>query len=717
MLGQTLNQRYLLTASLGKGAMGMVYRATDVQTGQAVAVKMLSPDLAPNPEILERFRREGEALRRLKHPNIVGFVDMFEHGRQLVIVMEYMPGGSLHTLIKQGPLPLARARHIALDVCDALIRAHRLGIIHRDIKPENILLADDGSPKLTDFGVAHLTSENNRLTATGTQVGTPYYMSPEAWEGQPLDAQTDIWSLGVVLFEMLTGQLPFEGGTAAAVMTKVLMTPPPDLRQLRPEVPPGLAQIVAGMLARDRAARYQTIREASVDLERGERLHPAVPVSAPVPPAPVPPPPAVTVKAGPQPKPARKPAPRWLGWAAGLAGLGIVIVLGLVAARSFLSAAADNRPTATPTRFAATRTSAPAVIPSQPPTLSPVAPSATVLAAPTATNRPSPTAASATAATPIAAPTFTATPAPTALPSATAAPSPTPLPTTAPVPTATATVTTPLASGPTGRIAFVSDRDGKGQEVYVINADGTGLIQLTDTLGNKAGGIGWRPDGTGLTFSWAGGLYNIDLNPGATPQALLTGKVDNFFQLPAWSPDGKRLAYSFWCRGTECDSSAAGTYVAEPKPRLVSPQVPTRLSTLTWTADSRRLLLAFDTGLYSLEVDTSLRQKIGDLPNFTPVAWSPDGARLAGFAGIRGSQGNKIFLADASGANAVQPNMAGNNTGPAWSPDGQYLAFCSDRDGNYEIYIMKADGTGQTNLTNNPADDCPDQTGAPAWGR
>jgi basic membrane protein A len=270
MIGQTLNNRYAITARLGKGAMGIVYRATDIQSRRDVALKVISSELAVEPDMLERFKREGEALRQLKHPNIVGFMDAFQHDEHYVIVMEYVSGGSLHELIKAGPLPIERARQISLDLCDALIRAHRLNIIHRDIKPENILIDEDGTPKLADFGVARL-SEGTRMTKSGTQVGTPYYMSPEAWEGKPLDAQTDIWSLGVILFEMLTGQVPFGGDTGAAVMNKVLTAPPPDLKKLRTEVPTSLVKIVRRLLTRDKTSRYQTMRQVAVDLESGQQ--------------------------------------------------------------------------------------------------------------------------------------------------------------------------------------------------------------------------------------------------------------------------------------------------------------------------------------------------------------------------------------------------------------------------------------------------------------
>jgi eukaryotic-like serine/threonine-protein kinase len=267
MLNQVLQNRYKVTARLGKGAMGEVFRAADQLTGQEVALKVIASELAVDQAILERFQREGEALRQLRHRNIVAFVDMFGHQGQHCIVMEYVPGGNLHALIAQGPLPLARAREIALDLCDALICAHRLNIIHRDLKPENVLLTAEGTPKLTDFGVARLLAAGTRLTGTGTQVGTPYYMSPEAWEGRPLDAQADVWSLGVVLYEMLTGQVPFGGETAAVVMNKVLAAPLPDLKTLRAEAPDALIKIIERALVRDKSGRYRTMRMMSVDLE------------------------------------------------------------------------------------------------------------------------------------------------------------------------------------------------------------------------------------------------------------------------------------------------------------------------------------------------------------------------------------------------------------------------------------------------------------------
>ena len=271
MINQKLNNRYTIISLLGEGGMGEVYLADDEQTKNQVAVKILARQLTAHPESLERFRREAKTLRQVEHPNIVKFIDAFEYEKQYVIVMEYMQSGSLHDLLKKGQLPIERARQIALGLCDALIRSHQLNIIHRDIKPENVLLDENGTPKLADFGVARL-SEGTRMTRSGTQVGTPYYMSPEAWEGKQLDAQADIWSLGALLFEMLSGQIPFSGDTPLTVMNKIFTSELPDLKKLRKDVPSDLVKIVKHMMKRDKGERYKTMRQVAVGLESGEEV-------------------------------------------------------------------------------------------------------------------------------------------------------------------------------------------------------------------------------------------------------------------------------------------------------------------------------------------------------------------------------------------------------------------------------------------------------------
>ena len=265
----TLHGRYTIKKELGRGGMGLVYLGVDTN-GREVAIKRLAPELTGDTAVLERFRREGEALKTLRHPNIVEFIEMFEESGQHFIVTEYIGGGNLLELLRQGPMPMEEVRRITLDICDALVRAHKLEIIHRDIKPENILLTDDKVAKLADFGIARLVNEGSRLTRTGMIVGTPDYLAPEIWNGQTPDAQTDLWSLGVVLFEMMGGRIPFEGDSLVSIMRSITSAPIPNLRTLRPGLPEGMVQIVERLLERDRTHRYTTARQLSADLEAGQ---------------------------------------------------------------------------------------------------------------------------------------------------------------------------------------------------------------------------------------------------------------------------------------------------------------------------------------------------------------------------------------------------------------------------------------------------------------
>jgi serine/threonine-protein kinase len=177
MIGTILKERYHIESELGRGGMGQVYRATDTQSGERVAIKALNPDvLARDPGMLERFKREGQALRQLNHPNIVRMIAAVEEDGKHFLVMEYVPGGSLQdTLSSNGRIPSDKVIQIALDLADALTRAHRLGIIHRDLKPANVLIAQDGSPRLTDFGIAY-AADTPHLTQTGVLVGTVDYL-------------------------------------------------------------------------------------------------------------------------------------------------------------------------------------------------------------------------------------------------------------------------------------------------------------------------------------------------------------------------------------------------------------------------------------------------------------------------------------------------------------------------------------------------------------
>jgi non-specific serine/threonine protein kinase len=260
---------------LGRGGMGSVYRATDTLTGETVAVKALDPGVVGrDPELLERFTREGQALHQLNHPNIVRMIAAVEDGGRHYLVVEYVAGGSLYDLIQaRGPLPVDRAVQIALDLADALTRAHRLGILHRDLKPENVLLAGDGTPRLADFGLAHLPA-SARLTHSGMLMGTIDYVSPEACRGEPPDERSDIWSFGVLLFEMLTGHVPFGGDTLMARLNAILTQPLPDPTRLAPHLSEALVDLLVRMLEKDRSQRIPSVRQVGLELEAIQKGRP-----------------------------------------------------------------------------------------------------------------------------------------------------------------------------------------------------------------------------------------------------------------------------------------------------------------------------------------------------------------------------------------------------------------------------------------------------------
>jgi DNA-binding NarL/FixJ family response regulator/tRNA A-37 threonylcarbamoyl transferase component Bud32 len=263
--------RYEIEKLIGSGAVGRVYLGHDRQTGEPVAIKELMAEWVRAPDALERFRREGEALRKLNHPNIVKVLAALEEGDHHYLVMEYVGGGSLADLLKRQPqLPIEQVISIGLELSDALSRAHHLDIIHRDIKPGNILLAEDGTPRLTDFGLAHMGSYPS-LTAAGQVLGTFHYLSPEACANQPLDARADIWPFGVVLFQMLTGRLPFDGDSPIEIIHAIQHQPVPEVTWYRKDAPAPLADLIKRMLLRDRPIRLASTRIVGAELEALQR--------------------------------------------------------------------------------------------------------------------------------------------------------------------------------------------------------------------------------------------------------------------------------------------------------------------------------------------------------------------------------------------------------------------------------------------------------------
>jgi formylglycine-generating enzyme required for sulfatase activity len=247
--------------------MGVVYKAEDLRLKRTVALKFLSPELTSEPEARERFVHEAQAASELDHPNIctIHEIDETEAG-QMYIAMAYYQGASLKDRIKQGSVRVEEALDITVQLARGLGKAHQRGIIHRDIKPANILVTEEGLVKIVDFGLARL-AKGTRVTKTGTTLGTVAYMSPEQAQGQGMDQRTDLWSLGVVLYEMLTGQLPFKGEREAAVLYSIVHEQPQRLKSLKPDVPSDLDRIVQRALEKKPESRYSSAEEMLKDLK------------------------------------------------------------------------------------------------------------------------------------------------------------------------------------------------------------------------------------------------------------------------------------------------------------------------------------------------------------------------------------------------------------------------------------------------------------------
>ena len=253
-----LGDAYAVEGKLGAGGFAVVYLIRDVHLKRKLAVKVLSPDVISSHSVLERFKREAETIAQLSHPHIVPLHFIGQKDDLVYLVMQAIDGGSLaDRMQREGQLAIDDAARIVSEVASALAHAHKRGVIHRDIKPQNVLLdAESGRALVTDFGIAR-TAEGGSLTATGMVVGTPAYLSPEQVTGEPSDHRADIYALGVMAYEMLAGQAPFTGATPTAVLMKRLAGPPADLRDLRPEVPQALAELVDSCLAADPNERIQ----------------------------------------------------------------------------------------------------------------------------------------------------------------------------------------------------------------------------------------------------------------------------------------------------------------------------------------------------------------------------------------------------------------------------------------------------------------------------
>ena len=672
--------KYRIIANLASGSQGTVYRAYDPTLEREVALKVLHPHLA-TPDVVERFRREGRIVASISHPNIAGISEIGEHNGAHFIAIEYVPHAASE-LVGRGAMDAVHAASIAYQTALALeaARVSRRGITHHDVKPDNLLLTAldaGGMVKLIDFGIAHAEGMMS-MTQAGSRWGTPFYMPPEQWAGERGDTRSDVYSLGVVMYQMLAGRVPFDSDSENelarqnAIANQHLAAAPAPLRSVRADVPEALEAVVAKCMAKSPSERYQTPGELAAAL--AAMLGVAAPEAslAGVSRAPV------QTRAEPTatradarqaassaPRPHRPPSrtpPILRKRAPLLAAAGVAAALLAIVALIIMASQSGDDPPELPPRVIVvsppTHTPTPPAFANAPPPVFANAPAPTSADSPvptatfTPTHTPTPTATATPTPThtptraPTATPTPTHTPTPTAIPTPTPTPTATHSPTPTPSPTSTFTPTPTATHTPTPTPTFTPTPTHTPTPTPTFTPTPTHTPTPTPTATPTPGRIAFASNRDGNSEIYA-------MNADGSGLARLTNNSASDSS-PSWSPDGRRIAFA---------SNRDGNWE-----------------------------------IYAMNADGSgLVRLTNNSANDGNPSWSPDGRRIAFVSSRVGNDEIYAMNADGSGVARLTNNSA-EDRNPSWSPDGRRIAFHSDfgsyADWEWEIYAMNADGSG-----------------------
>jgi serine/threonine protein kinase len=650
LVGRKLGN-YEIIDEIGRGGMAVVYRAYQRSLNRHVAIKVLAPQLSADQQFVERFQREARAAAGLRHSNVVVIHDVAQEQGIYYIVMEFLEGRSLKELIQtERSLSPERATRIVEQVASALDYAHEQGFVHRDIKPANIIVGKDDHATLTDFGIAKAASETQHLTRTGMLIGTPEYMSPEQAEGGEVDHRTDLYALGVVLYQILAGRAPFHSTTPHATLHAVIYEPPPPVRQLRPSLSPAIESVVMRSISKQPASRYQSGSAMVAALKAAQSGRPTVAVAAP--------------PSAPEKQPRRERS-LVVPIAAGAAIVLVVVVVAILLLLTGNGGQQTPTPSATLVGIEQTAAATDVVMLTE--------------AAPT----DEPTTLPTSAATDTQPPPTEALPEPT-----TTSPPPTD---TSPPPTDTPT-TQPAAFG---RLAFSSNRHGN-PEIYVVELAGGSPVRLTQNNAND-----WLPDwsadGTQITFtSYRAGSYDLWVmraDGSAQTSWVATGAWDDY---PRWAPDGERISLSTTANTEGVPNSEI--FVRRTNGSLQQVTYSTAEDQWAdWSPDGRIIFTegyrdGSDWDIYIVNADGSNRATWLDDANCdVQPTWSPDGNWIAflrvtedtnGNGGIDFEDAGDIWLGRATGGGLQQLTSGAWALTPAWSPDSEWIAFAQVRDSN-----------------------------------